>query len=279
MTEDGEPETELPTGGDLVVPVGLGPDPGDDAAVIPPDELPAADPTIPTAHRVGAPLSELLPKLGVRPGEYDLMIVADGSGSGWNVAGGWAAVVIDLVNRRRKLLTGATSAATSSTMELMPFVWATFWYHNQLPRSRSGKIQVAHPVRVLCVSDSWETCKLGNEGHQGGTFTSPLWAALRCAQRESGMVLMKWVWAERDSIGLNVLCDHLSRVSRVRHHEHVSLVRAYPNLFPDAPPLPPKKKKKRGKQATPEDVLAESDPPPPPPLGREGFTVYHVNPD
>lgn len=171
-----------------------------------------------------ADLRDVLQALGVDWRRTDLVVVGDGSGSGWSMGGGWAAVVVDLARNRRKLLTGAQNAATSVTMEIEPYFKALYWYHHTI--GRGLRMHLGRPPRVAVVSDNELVVKQGN-GQMRAKALDPYWAAVDCVKRQAGIVC-HWYWARRDTIGLNILCDHLSRWSRLAHAEHATLANAVP---------------------------------------------------
>ena len=188
------------------------------------DQPPAADLRRNLAQ---ASVGSVLAAVGANAAQTDVLIIGDGSGSGWSMGGGWAAVVVDIARNRRKLLTGAQNAATSVTMEIEPYFKALYWYHHTT--GKGLRMHLGRPPRVAVVCDNELVVRQGN-GQVRAKALDPYWAAIECVKRQAGIVC-HWYWARRDTVGLNILCDHLSRHSRVAHAAHVSLAAA--GLGPD----------------------------------------------
>lgn len=185
---------------------------------------PAGDPAPLTPDLQTAPLAVVLGRLGIDRAATDLLVVGDGSGNRWDHGGGWAAVVVDLRTGNRKLLTGAYSSATNMVCELLPYLHALYWYHEVA--GKGARQQLGRPLRVAVVSDNETVVKQGN-GEWKMKAMAPLWASIIELKRTAGMVV-RWHWAARDTIGLNVLCDHMSRHARLTHEARVTLVAAVP---------------------------------------------------
>ena len=87
----------------------------------------------------------------------------------------------------------------------------------RVKRKTTGKL-----VEVHIVSDSESIVKTGQKLYRRGRM-SGCWEALDHLSRQG--YHLHWDWAGHSSIGMNVLCDHLSRHNRLRHgHDTVEQV-------------------------------------------------------
>jgi ribonuclease HI len=158
----------------------------------------------PAANR---PLRDLLAEIG--DPEWDALVVADGSGSGWSIGAGWATAVC-LPNGRRALLKGAACAGTTNLAELMGPLWALLWYDANHGRAVRKRGRLPH-VHVL--SDSEVTVRTGRGEYEARGALKHLWCAVRSVTRDG--LRVSWHWTPRDTTALNALCDHASRQARL----------------------------------------------------------------
>jgi ribonuclease HI len=142
---------------------------------------------------------------------WDVLLVGDGSGAGWDLPVGWGCVLIDRASGLRKRFAGAMSAGTSYLAELYPYVHALSW----LAARRKRKAEVL-PLRVVVVTDSQAVVaharklrggelSLGELGEAAGA-----WAALLAFDRACGL-LLSFRWAARETTALNCWADAAGR--------------------------------------------------------------------
>lgn len=161
-----------------------------------------------------ASTDELLLNLGVPPEAWDVLIVGDGSGTSWNAACGWTAVLVDRELRLRKDLHGGMNAGTSYLAELMPYVQTLAWYVEGPGRARLlDKLtkDINARVNVHIVTDSEIVAKQG-EGKASRRKGRPYWAMIE-ALEQNGLCI-RWHWQKRQALGLNRLCDYMAGLCR-----------------------------------------------------------------
>lgn len=159
-------------------------------------------------------LQEVLNRAGIQEVDWDLVLIGDGSGTGWEDAAGWAGVLIDKETRGRRLMYGAMNKGSVNLAELMPYVQSLAWYHSQFGESalkRKGML------RVHVITDSQVTAQHGIQSCRPGeplpnVPQRTLWAAVREMTR-IGYVI-QWHWAARSTSGLNYLSDLVAGLSR-----------------------------------------------------------------
>jgi len=165
---------------------------------------------------ITASLSEVLRSLGITPTAWDVLIVGDGSGSGWGTACGWAAVLEERCSGLRKFFHGSVNAGTNYLAELFPYLHAMCWYvagpGKKFQTDLINKQVRVRPINVHIVTDAEILVKQGN-GDCGRKSGRAFWAALD-AYKDEGYQFF-WHWMARDRTGLNILTDHLSRESRL----------------------------------------------------------------
>jgi len=168
-------------------------------------------------------IQEIMTHLGIYSQNWDVLLIGDGSGQGWEMGCGWACVLIDHYSARRKLFYGAMSSGTIGLAELLPYFHSMLWYSRGPGKSRLDRLQTtrkSNPIlQVHIITDSEIIAKQGN-GHAKIINNRELWAAFD--QFSKMGYAFKWHWLERDTIGLNALTDHISRESR-RSVEKVQL--------------------------------------------------------
>lgn len=147
---------------------------------------------------------------------WDVIIVSDGSGTGWTLGCGWAAVLIDRHNRTRKIFSGAFNTGTIGIGELIPTIHALLWFSEN--DGRALRKQYGRPLRIHVLTDSEYVADTGTALRSGHTALSDvknaaLWAGVMELDRRGFGI--EWHWIPRESLALNVYCDHLSRQSRL----------------------------------------------------------------
>lgn len=161
------------------------------------------------------PLDSMLARIGCGSKNFDIVVIGDGSGSWWNLEGGWACVLVEMKTGRRKLLSGSFSETTIADLEIFPIIQALLWYRDIGGYEESHNSR--YSLRVLAVTDNKHIVDQ-SVGKKGVGRAGPWWAALADIQRRMKFQL-EWKWIPRDTIGLNALCDLISRDNRLRHHK------------------------------------------------------------
>lgn len=151
------------------------------------------------------PLADLLKRAGVPADTWDICIVSDGSGSGWDNACGWAATLIDRATRTRKVFHGACTPGSVGLGELMGPLHALTWHH---AKGRQGQ-------RIVVLSDSQYVVNVGNKDRKVTAKANwYLWSMFDWLKRQGYRV--KWYWLRRDEAALNKYADDLSRRARLK---------------------------------------------------------------
>jgi len=171
--------------------------------------------------------------------EWDTIIIGDGSGLGWKMGAGWAAVLIDRYSGARKLFYGAMNTGTVTLGELFPYLHALSWYTGRdgPGRHRRRELQaVNRQMQIHIVTDSKIVATAGNRPESRRSHQE-LWSAFD-EYRKRGFV-MTFHHVERDRVNLNILVDEVSRQARedvVDTYKHALkiLCGRYPGLPDDA---------------------------------------------
>lgn len=153
-----------------------------------------------TARRM---LRRAADRLGVGP--HDLLLVGDGTASGYDSPAGWACTAYDRTLRRAVVHLGAATTGSTGMAELYPFVHA-LWFHHLEHRGETARF-----YRVALVSDSEVTVRCGNKQH-ARRANGALWAAVDWYARNG--YLLEWHHVRRLSDPWNELADALSRSAR-----------------------------------------------------------------
>jgi ribonuclease HI len=154
-------------------------------------------------------------------GDWDVLIVGDGSGQGWANGCGWASVLIDRhLDKKggRKLLHGAWNLGTINLAELMPYYHALAWYadwraKNAHPCSARGLTRVAIVSDCKALVEQGQKILNGDKAWEDVKANRGLWLALYDFVR-LGYVL-NFHWAARATSALNVYCDAVANSSRL----------------------------------------------------------------
>lgn len=163
---------------------------------------------------ISVPATQILQQFGVEPNAWDVLIVGDGSGTGWNNACGWSCVLVDRMLGLRKGLYGGMNAGTSYLAELIPYVQALSWYMDGPGRARLYDKMTAAPgalVHVHIVTDSEIVSRQGS-GTAGRRKGRPYWSLIEAIEGEGYEI--HWHWKGRNGLELNRLCDHMAGTCR-----------------------------------------------------------------
>lgn len=188
-----------------------------------------------------AQLQPLLDRLGIQP-DWDLLIIGDGSGSGWQGPCGWAALLVcrnHLVQGRlgRRLFAGAMTLGSVNMAESMPYLEALSWYDATLGRDSGRPAFNAHLVTDSQVIANWVQRAGGGAKppRSGAGFVGAVQAWQAHGYR------FRAHWAPRMSTGFNWACDLIAGLCRravlgaVGEHSAEGLARAIAAVTPHDP--------------------------------------------
>jgi hypothetical protein len=164
--------------------------------------------------------------------DWDVLIIGDGSGYSWDIGGGWAGVVIDRVSMGRKLYWGAWSTGTIMISEMMAYVHGLAWYDNLYAKARRQQLHKGVlNVHVIC--DNETIVKQGNH-EVGRNKMIPWWNCWMGYLRTGYTARFHQVSGHNEGrqLGLNVLCDHISRYARllVQDNDLAKMVPEIPDI-------------------------------------------------
>lgn len=185
----------------------------------------------PAASADAQTVQQVIDFLGIKC--WDLLFFADGSGTGWSDACGYAGVLIDKLTREYSLYSGALNAGSINLAEFLPYLHGMTWYHANVGRkrieARSGVLY------VHIITDSKVTVE---HGRQACDLSQPLpkvqqalWASFREFCRLG--YNFSFHWQERSSSLMNQCCDLVASLARrsllntgkgsapVRHRENL----------------------------------------------------------
>jgi hypothetical protein len=172
---------------------------------------------------------------------WDLLIVGDGSGSGWDKGTGWSCVLLDRFSWHAKLFYGGINTGTITIGELFPYLHALIWYFSGdgPGKDRLNAVRATgRAMQVHIVTDN-AAVALGGNVPESRHSNLELWCALDHI-RSRGVSLVFHHW-RRDSVSLNILADEVARQSRVTIEKAYGealkvLARKYPGIPADASP-------------------------------------------
>lgn len=158
-------------------------------------------------------LHVLLDDLGIK--NWDVLLVGDGSGSGWEIGCGWGCTILDRVTRTRKLVFGGGNTGTVNVAELMAYVHGMMWYASHLGKD----LKRSNPAKVIKVHIITDSAVIVNQGGKvrdhsvEGVANRALWAAMNDIARQG--YSFEYHWIERLSNELNWAADQLAGVARL----------------------------------------------------------------
>lgn len=184
-------------------------------------------------------ISALTQEIGIAV--WDVLIVGDGSGSGWHMGIGSACVLLDHASYASKLFMGGINVGTVTISEMLPYMLALDWYFST---NGPGKERVAAALanqrllQVHVITDSAVVAHAGNNPKSRHCHTE-LWHALD-AFKNRGLELTFHHW-KRQGVTLNILSDEVARQARVAIESAYQnaidvLSRKYPGMPKDAQP-------------------------------------------
>lgn len=151
-------------------------------------------------------LQKLLRHLKIGPDAWDILLVGDGSGSGWNGNAGWACIMIERETLERHVFYGACSPGSIGFAEIMPYFQALAWYHSN--SKQSGR-------RIHILTDSQYVVTTGKREYKGSVRANRyLWSMFDWFKRQGTTIT--WHWKPRETTSLNRYVDDLSRQARLQ---------------------------------------------------------------
>jgi hypothetical protein len=156
------------------------------------------------------PLQALLQRASIT--DWDILLVGDGSGSKWDHPCGWATTLIDRATEGRKLVFGANNLGSVNMAEMLPYLMALSWFHQQFGKER---LRQRAPIHVHIITDSQVTAQHGtrvanhalpNVGHR------PFWAGIQELGRMG--YRLTYHWAVRSDSTLNWMADLIAGLAR-----------------------------------------------------------------
>jgi hypothetical protein len=150
---------------------------------------------------------------GMQIEQWDLVLIGDGSGSGWNAACGWCSMLIDRKTRGRRIFHGGMNLGSVNVAESMPYIQAMAWY-DAYQRDKHQQLGSTH---VHIITDSQTVAQWLNAASD---VTRPIPGG-------SGTVLGSYIremcrkgyifhnhWARRMSNQVNWAADLIAGLSR-----------------------------------------------------------------
>ena len=143
-------------------------------------------------------------------GEFDVLLIGDGSGSKFGHSAGWACVSILRQSWEPRLWAGACNDGTNNLAELAAFLFPLGYFISQ--KRPAGEV-----LRIHIVTDSEVTARNGQQTTKGvcpafGT-SQGLWWRWIAEAREHG-VLLTWHHRPRATLWLNSFADTVSKSAR-----------------------------------------------------------------
>ena len=167
--------------------------------------------------------------------QWDALIIGDGSGSGWNIGMGWAAVIIDRYSKAGRLFYGAVNIGTVTLGEFFPYMYPLTWYGGNKGPGRMRLKQAQRDNRNMQIHMITDSQIIANAGNNPGSRKSypELWAAFDVWRQQGFDITFHHIG--RDMIPLNVYVDAISRQARLDVKETgaratAELQRKYPGI-------------------------------------------------
>lgn len=161
------------------------------------------------------PLPDLLERLQIDADKADYVVFADGSGASFSMGCGYAAVVLDLAEGSRELLFGGLSRGTVNIAESLAVLQALDFLVNKEDNKRAGKAGSRFIKSVHIVTDS-QYCQTTGATGKGrlAKRNVGLWGLFESYARQG--LTLHWHHIRRATCGLNVLCDAVAKLARLR---------------------------------------------------------------
>lgn len=167
--------------------------------------------------RAAATLNDLLSVLDIKPGEWDFLLVGDGSGNTWELPFGSASTLISAATFDRKVFASSGSHGTNNVAEMMAYLMPLLYLSAQ-----------GRAARVHIVTDSEYVANTLN-GQQAAKSNIELWQAIR-ATRYRGLTLHGH-WIPRGVVPLNEFADRLANAARISQQPLVTGVLGEKSIY------------------------------------------------
>ena len=174
-------------------------------------------------------LEDLTNSLGLKPNDWDVLLIGDGSATSWNSECGWCSALI-MSDFTRELFYGGCNKGTTSIAELMAYALPLLY----LTSGGVNGYDMSKGCRVSIVSDSKYVVN-GLNGASCLKSNLPLWSVVATARRNG--CILRGHWAARETYDLNKLCHAVANRSRVWQKDLVNQVvgsKTVYNFNPDA---------------------------------------------
>ena len=158
-------------------------------------------------------LKKLLEYLNIR--DWDLLIIGDGSGCGWNMGAGWAWSLLDRQSKARAAACGALDKGTVTIGELFPCWMALNWYVSEDGPGRDRQkemIKTGKRIQTIICSDSTGVVNAGNYPPARKSYPD-IWSAIEYYQQHGFNLLFKHI--PRDMVNMHILLDQYARRARI----------------------------------------------------------------
>ncbi len=144
---------------------------------------------------------------------WDLFIIGDGSGSGWNSACGWAGCLCDHQSHARRFFWGGMNLGSVNCAESMPYMQALTWFDAVYGKER---LKARGHLNVHVLTDSQTIATWGNRAMSPeGTLPRSniaIWAPMREYRRLG--YHCQFYWAARSTTQLNWASDLIAALCR-----------------------------------------------------------------
>jgi len=144
---------------------------------------------------------------------WDVLIIGDGSGSGWDTSCGWCGLLIDKQTRGRRYAYGGMNAGSVNFAESMPYIQLLSWYD-----ANGGKARLKEQgtLNIHILTDSQVVAHWGNRAMASAVDLPRkhimLWAGLRELRRLGYMCTFHW--SPRMTTQANWACDLIAGLTR-----------------------------------------------------------------
>lgn len=145
--------------------------------------------------------------LKIKQGEWDYILIGDGSATTWDRECGWACIQIESGTFQRQDYFGATNRGTNILAEMLAYAHP-LW---ELVDRSDRRTNDAGFSRVHIVSDCEYVEKVGN-GRNEPKKHKAAWAMFESFRRCGLLITFHWI--PRDTISLNKLCHNLANSAR-----------------------------------------------------------------
>jgi hypothetical protein len=149
-------------------------------------------------------LNKLLKSFSIS--KFDLILMGDGSGTGWELPIGFAAMAIWRNPDLRKVFSGCLNHGTIGQAEILPYLTAIRYDYQVIAK---GNLEAKR--RVIIISDSQVSVNVGN-GIQQAHTNKDLWESYKWFLNLGYEIT--WIWVERNENDIHKLAHSLSNIAR-----------------------------------------------------------------